>query len=218
MLTAWLTVIFSALLVAANIALWWTTNNSAKRQSREMQESNAAAVRAAAAMERSADSWMDAERAWIFFTDVSLISELQASMVGLPNVPRVDFSWTNFGRTAGLIINGKARLIKIKSQSELPEQPVYGDIWNFKQEVPILPNNKRPEQVVLEQSILTEDELREIQTHKAIIVFFGFVKYRDIFSRPPHETRFCLVYQMPGGFNHAPQWIYGGPPSYNQQT
>lgn len=163
-------------------------------------------------------SWMDAERAWIMFTDVSPVTELAFAPTGIPNVPRVSFSWTNYGKTTGLIVKGKARLIKVSSFDELPPEPDYGELWDFKQDVPLLPNNSRPEMVVLEQDQGPQEDLKSLMDRRAVLIFYGVVYYKDIFNRPLHETRFCLVYEMPGPAVLQARWIYGGTQAYNRHT
>ncbi len=122
----------------------------------------------------------------------------------------------NYGETAATITRTLARPHQVTDSGDLPAEPEYfGDrVQDIKATVTIPPDiATQPLQLGISSL-----EWPAIRTGQKVLYIYGFVQYNDAFDRP-HETRFCYLYHVPGGFNPNPTGFYlTGPPAYNRCT
>ena len=146
----------------------------------------------------------------------SNLNDLQAMpKAGSPVVPNAETKFINFGRTPAWITHSAERLIVVKV-SELPIEPAY-KFEAAPAGAVIASNGFHKTGKYLETGGLSDDQMREIQLKNSEVIYYGCLKYHDLFDKT-HETRFCFVYNMPAGFDHYKGFRLGGPESYNRQT
>ena len=209
-----LLVIFTLVLAVFTGLLWCSTNKLWK----ETNASVAVARDAAIAAQTSADALIAIECAWIALGGDMQIRELESIPVaGAPRIPNITFGLSNTGKSPAWILSSKARMMIVNSEKDLPTEPDYGEQWDYPDGIPLNCGNVRPEQVFIDSNEITPEQLAKIKRGELFIVFYGFVKYRDVFNRV-RETRYCLFWREPIGINSKGSFSYGGPKSYNKQT
>ncbi|MGO8731485.1 MAG: hypothetical protein ACLQVM_01685 [Terriglobia bacterium] len=163
---------------------------------------------AANAAKQSADALVNSERAWIFGTVEDFPGDGKISPTDKLEGVRVVCNLMNYGKTPGCII-------EIGVNSDQPQdledtkarQPDYGQI----ESVYVWVAAGKAVRRVLE---LSTTDFIAINRQDRSLVIRGSFKYLDVFSNPPHITRFCFGYRAidPVGF-----YRYGGAKE-NEQT
>jgi hypothetical protein len=172
-------------------------------QAKAVQDSAAAAVLSAAASKSSADSLLDVERARLL---VHLLPEPGGVLLA-------KYFIRNYGRTPAWMTEIKCLYKRLAGGIIGPID--YSAIHSMSSENGwIIPPDK--DSVLWSQSLapnglLSELECEMIGSGTLLLVFFGTVKYSDIFGRE-HETRFC--------YNFIPEfgWVLHGPKECNLRT
>jgi len=154
------------------------------------------ARRTAEAAKASADASMSSERAWLILDRVKMAKLEALPVAGTFTVPHVYFGWTNKGRSVAWAIRGKARFILATAERDLPLEPDYGEEWKFADGIPIVPQDHRPEDVLLESGPLTEEQLTAVRQGEKILVFFGYIEYHDIFKHRTCASRAIASFGM----------------------
>ena len=122
----------------------------------------------------------------------------------------------NYGRTEARITAGRAKLLNVPKGEQLPTDPDYGAAgFQIVDTEILLP----PEAIVQPFRLgISNLDFKPIYEGRSTIWIYGFIDYRDIYDRP-HQSRFCFLYHVPGGFNPGPAgWYGGGPPLYSRCT
>lgn len=122
----------------------------------------------------------------------------------------------NYGKTGVTITRTVGRAHQVGAIGDLPEEPVYAGegVQDIRATV-TFPPDALTQPIKLGVSSL---EWPAIRTSQRILYIYGFVEYADAFDRH-HESRFCYLYHVPGGFNPNPAGFYvSGPEAYNRCT
>jgi hypothetical protein len=123
---------------------------------------------------------------------------------GVP-LPTITCEFINVGRTAAVIKEVRGELF---FGAQFPREPAYTYSQARRSENLIRPEKKTPEQKFEYSRSFTVGEIELIKERKVNVLFFGYVKYADIFGRQ-HTKGFGLVCR---GTNKFQNW---GGPGYN---
>jgi hypothetical protein len=177
-----------------------------------------AAREGAEAANKTAGVMMEAERAWvaIFIPPEKDGSTYRPGPAETLTILYVKPALKNFGKTIAVAKTMKARLQLVPVKEALPPIPIYdsaetqtltGDITLFP-EVPFQPFSLG----------ISNGDMRRVFNREVNLWVYGYVDFIDAFGRP-WETKFCMVFHIPGGFNPNPQGFYiSGPEEYNRST
>jgi len=183
--------LFLAAVIAALIALF--TLKAIHREAEEIKS-------VAKAANANSESIKHSERAWVQATpDMPGFSLNDPAAVEL-------FKWsiTNTGRTPARIVEIAARYRLIQSLPRISATPEYeGDLELIPLHGMLLaPNQNYWSLQNLDPPSLTQGKLADIAAAKRILFAYGYVVYRDVFSRDtdtPCKTSFCYYYFVPQG-------------------
>jgi hypothetical protein len=121
----------------------------------------------------------------------------------------------NYGKTMAVVTLFKARFLILSEGQQLPTDPDY-EAADFQtvQVVTQLP----PDALVQPKAGISNFDFVPVYEQKSTLWLYGLVDYRDIYGFS-HQSRFCFVYHIPGGFNPNPAGFYSsGPEAYNRCT
>lgn len=181
---------------------------------------------AATAAEKSADALINSERAWIVVDDISPPPEvlMPQPSPGPLMVMTFGVRFKNCGRTIARPTDGRIRFHTVETTGGLPPIPDYGakgDVHGLPPGRIIAPNQTFGGGALLEETMLSHEQITAIKQHTLSLYFYGFIAYRD-FVGDDHEMRFCYVYRFPTGLIlkglDKDEFIPGGPEAYNQST
>jgi hypothetical protein len=190
-------------LITCVVVMWqaWETRKSA--QATEIS---------AKAAERSIECMIDSERAWVL-VQIGQLPEFT------PIPSQVQILWlqpilTNHGKTPARVTKISVRQDQVPNINALPSEPEY---QNERSVDIILPPgaNIQPENVGVNAS-----DFAAITQGTSRLFVYGFVDYAD-FGKKPRQTRFCLIYHVPHGFNPVPAGFYdygNAPEAYTRCT
>lgn len=153
-----------------------------------------------------------ANRPHVSFTDFQSKDFIGILDEGVGESPHALFSFINLGNSPAFVTEYSVR---IKYYDEgTPQEPDYGSPLQVPEgSFAIEPEGRSfPQRRDLEEAPLTPPKVTALRTGKAELLFYGFIRYRDVFRRP-HTTRFCLKYDA---VHKTFQW--GGPKAYNEYT
>jgi hypothetical protein len=123
---------------------------------------------------------------------------------GVP-LPLITCQFINVGRTTAVIKEIRGELLL---GTQFPREPTYNYSQAKRAELVAMPEKKTVEQRFEYDRNFTAVEIELIKERKVGILFFGYVKYSDIFGRQ-HSKGFGLICRGPNKFQ-----AWGGP-SYN---
>ena len=130
-------------------------------------------------------------------------------------VPVVKFKLVNEGASPAFPIETAYKFIMLDTIDDvLPEVPDYGEPVKI-DSMPIAASKPRWQHVEYENAIV-EAQRVAVQKGESRLVFYGFVKYKDVFGKDC-ETRFCALWlweQLAAN----PRFVYFGNPEYNKHT
>jgi hypothetical protein len=170
-------------------------------------------VRQTAAIEKQGNALVNSERAWVLveigtLPDFSGVRPDTAALLYI--MPKIQ----NFGRTTARIMKICMRQLQVPKPDDLPLEPDYRGELSFDF---VLPPNKPIQTMGVP---ITPQEYVEMREGKTVLYIFGYVSYVDIGSTE-RETRFCLNYVAPSGFNPIQPGFYpaiNAPASYTKIT
>jgi hypothetical protein len=133
----------------------------------------------------------------------------------------------NFGRTPGCLTKMYVRPRLCKSVTELPCPPTYereneDDPSNdgsryFAGNAMIFPGSQASPVSVG----MSREDVRSTQLGEKFLCLYGYADYEIIAQpgRTSRTTRFCFLYNIPGGYSPLPEtFLIAGPPGYNEAT
>jgi hypothetical protein len=184
----------------------------------------------------SAQSVMNAERAWILITRVDNPTGLYFAD-NLSYIPGINYHFRVVGHTPARITGQGFRFHPVPRRSgggptdpDLPEVPDYrgrGQSTDIPEGGRIIaPETDFVIADWLENLHLSAEEFEELRQGTTIMCAYGFIAYQDGFERRA-ETRFCYVYDFAwGGVMTSPEgtvlnpqgFRLGGRPQYNRAT
>ena len=184
------------------------------------------AATAAEAAKRSADALINSERAWIV-VDKTLPPPdmlMPQPSPGPLMVMTFGFTFRNCGKTIARPRDGRIRFHTVETSKGLPAIPDYGAKSNV-HEIPrgriIAPNQTFGGGALLEERMLSHEQITAIKQHTLSLYIYGFIAYRD-FVGDDQELRFCYVYRFATGLIleglDKDEFIPGGPEAYNEST
>ena len=215
--TKWLVIVgafqFVALIVQA-IAFWYTLGairtqaNLMGVHAGHLNNLATAAKNNAEAASLNAESVMNSERAWLV---------MQPDTFKLEPSRKFDWVIKNVGKTTARIVETNMRCRKCTSLEKiLADPPEYKDPI-CAHGIPIAPGDSAQfwsyiEAQPRDSDGMTAQDVAEIQSGKAELVAYGFVKYLDSFGEE-HESRFCYYYAL---FWSAFRMNFHAPASYHE--
>jgi hypothetical protein len=222
----WLLAISTLLLFFATCALcavaywqWQTMKGHEKAltgMAGNMERGLVETAKAADAAKRSADALMGIERARISVMMGYKLPELRPMKDRLEMIyitPTVQ----NFGKTTGIASIITARLHVLPNSERLPANPDYSSekfVHTVRGPIDIFPNI--PWQPL--RLGISNAEMGPILEAKTTLWLYGYVDYVDVFNTA-HQTRFCYILLIPGGFSPYELGFYvSGPEEYNHCT
>jgi hypothetical protein len=183
-----------------------------------------AASKSAEAAALSAQSVINAERAWLIVT-ADMVSNMQ-KVKGSSYRFGFGFNWRvkNGGKTTAFITKIGARFHTVKDISELPDEPnidlpaLVEPTDYFPEGFGVGPNDSVERfTFAQEQRPVSQEDYEAASAGRVLWIAYGIVEYRLIFERDKiRETRFCYIWKPTGGeesFNRSPV-----PPNYTKQT
>ncbi|HUC66526.1 MAG TPA: hypothetical protein VMA53_13900 [Stellaceae bacterium] len=196
--------LFNGLLALFAYRLWRSTSNLvgvAGEQSRDLKEMIAVARDAADAAKRSADAvalqcraTVGAELPRFELGHVHLAYSDQSVRQAL-KAPSIDLRFTNYGRTAALVLE---RCVEVRLGQTLPPDPTYDCV----EALAVVEAVDSGKSVGLEAhrrlGDLTESQVHGLQSGLNKMWVYGFVRFRD-FLGIEHKTGFCLRWTPPRG-------------------
>jgi hypothetical protein len=103
----------------------------------------------------------------------------------------------NYGRTIARITRSKAKFFILPEGQHLPKDPDYDavDFQNVEAEIQL------PAEASVQPLKLGISNFGFIPVYKrqSVLWLYGLIDYHDIYGLP-HQSRFCFVYHIPGGF------------------
>jgi len=122
----------------------------------------------------------------------------------------------NYGKTIAKITLAKAKFLVLPYGQRLPDEPDYASPeFNSVAGINLLPPDNPA--MALQPSVSNLDFM-PVYERKATLWLYGFVDYYDT-NGLSHQTRFCLEYCVPGGFNpNAEGFFLSGPEKYTRCT
>jgi len=165
-------------------------------------------------MRRQTNFFRNSERAWI------LLGEFGEERHNFKK-DGIDIllNFHNYGKTPAWIVELSFCFRKVTEETnkgpleyEPPTVFPYGE--------PVPPGKPYPS---IRRSLLLDRDLLG-RPYDGIYIFYGFIRYRDVFyerTRKRRETRVRMRYertQMDVGLNRPGRWLYDGPPEANRQT
>lgn len=123
----------------------------------------------------------------------------------------------NNGRTPGWIKRGYIRYLVVPQGSKLPPEPDYSGDLAKKEVYAIIPSDAYIQPL---HETIPFSEFIPIRQGNGTLYVYGFVDYND-FARKERQTRFCLVYHVPHGFDSQTRGWYveiNAPRTYLQST
>jgi hypothetical protein len=188
-------------------------------QSRETARAAKATQLAAESAEKSANAWMNGERAWIF-SEVHDMKRTYIASSPIPVLTSFQFHFTNHGKTPGRILRSCVNLETITSIEALPLEPMYRAIQDAGPfQTPITTGQFHTVFAELSDHFGNDKRLL-VSEGELMLCWYGFTEYIDIFDRP-HETRFCYKYTVivpQGGGLPSSGLVKWGHPKYNRAT
>ena len=203
--TRWLVYVgaiqFVALVVQA--VIFFRTLRTINRQARDMQRQTAATETAANAARDSTQALLNSERAWIL-ADTGEIPDNFEPNPNSVEILDVRPIVRNTGRTPGWITRGFIRYYLVPGGSQLPPEPDYrGNLAEVPVNIILAPNgNIQPLHVRIPLSIFVN-----VRQGNQRLYVYGFVDYTD-FANQTRQSRFCLEYHVPHGFDPQIRGFY----------
>jgi hypothetical protein len=212
-LSDWLIVIFTFFLtVLAGLQFW-----AMHRQAKYMRDALTETRKAADAARDSADALMNGERAWILVDGIRDFPSFQSNQRELVDIIPV---CTNYGKTVGTITRFWYTWSVLPLLDTLPDRPDYADrhgITSDQSTRVTLPPHTPFEP--LSRLSATNNNFEHIYKNEFRLWIYGFIEYLDAFDRPPHVTRFCLLYvPFMAGTPYKPGFYVAGPTAYHEST
>ena len=110
--------------------------------------------------------------------------------------PYIQYKLKNGGLSPAFLIES-GHVFKYLDTLELPEVQIYGETTKWASR-PIPVGGVQERRILVEDDEWADDFDNKINGNG--FVFYGFVKYRDVFGIE-HETRFCMRWCQPNGFD-----------------
>jgi hypothetical protein len=169
--------------------------------------------KAAEAASMQASHLAASERAWIIVDPGNISDDFEPDPSTL-QMMEIRPLVRNCGKTMARIIRGSIRAHAIASKSNLPPNPDYKRRIDFNIQVPSGP---------VVQPLLARISLSdfiEYREGKSVLYIYGFLDYLD-FAKQERQSRFCLEYVVPSGFDGTKRGFYNSvsaPKSYTECT
>lgn len=187
----------------------------ARQQARATEKSAEAAKASADAAKLSADALKNAERAWLSISMGPLPPREQIE----PGKVQIFFlspEVKNVGRTPAFLRSMRLAYHLAQADDGLPTEPNYEGLETERFEGHFLlpPNGSvQPCRIGLPLTGFHRAEQGFTQ-----LFLYGVVSYGSV-AGDGHESRFCMSYHVPRGFDPLPPgFMLGGPPAYNRAT
>ena len=140
-------------------------------------------TRLATATEAANANAFNADRPWIGMT-------INVGNFVKDGHPTIEYITTNSGRRPALILKAETGYMEA---TRLPIIPPYGNI-SFQSRSIELPGERTIHRNVLNEGLLTEEQLRRLDAGAHHFFAYGSVQYEDIASHKVHWTHACVVY------------------------
>lgn len=220
----WILAIFAVVAAVIGLRTLGRINTQAKAAVVALRINRVAANAALRSAKVAEQTVVDLERPWIFI-------DLEATE-GFQRIPPQDgqmqpmfvtlqWAFKNYGRSPAFVFDGAARMRVLPKP--MPETPDYGQPTDMVIPVPMPPNKSQPNNTVWPIEvwpISDTTEHRRLIRGEAVLVFYGFIKYRDT-SKKEHISRWCAMLQIPSfRLTGQPEtyWSFEGPPAYTEYT
>jgi hypothetical protein len=198
--------IFQALIFFLTLKRIETQANLMRVHALHLENLSAAARDNAVAARANVDALISSERAWILVDTGEIPDNFDANQnsVGILDVRPV---LRNSGRTPGWITRGFIRSFSIPTGSQLPPEPDYsGGLAEVPVNIIVAPNGFiQALHVPIPLSVFAAARQG---TQKLYV--YGFVDYSDFANQagPTRQSRFCIEYHVPGGFDPQARGFY----------
>jgi hypothetical protein len=161
-----------------------------RRQLGYMQGGMKDTKEAAIAAKKSADALIDIDKAYVFPWHVEFrFSSISGSRISIGQAA-VTYKFKNYGKTPAII---KQTSIQFLVAASMPEIPSYTNL--SQQGEIVLGSEVATKSFRSDQIKITEEYSKKVETEDAVPVFYGFVRYQDIFNNE-WIRGFCFKYDI----------------------
>jgi len=203
----------TVLYAGVTIVMFFSIRSQAKAIHRQVD----IAARAAGAAEKSADTLVSTERAWVFgniepFPGDGTIVPDSDELSHLLKVVRVNYTLTNYGHTPACITAIGVRSHQFDNlEDAVTGPPDYGQIVQ-------VCDYLAPGKVGGSFFLMAPNDFISINRQEKFLIICGKIEYEDVYGNC-HTTKFCFDYHRPLGLDMRPAGFYRfGGKSRNNQT